>query len=391
MPDRWRMLAVLFVARCALGFQFQAAASTGPTLIAELGISFAELGLLIGMHTAPGILMSLPGGIIGARLGDKRGVLIGLSFITLGSVIAGLGGDFTTALIGRAVAGIGSIFLSVLMTKMATDWFEGRELVTALSILFASWPVGIGVALLVIGPVAAKLGWATGLLLPAFLGALGFGLIALFYREFGHRQDGAAPPQVTRWRLSGSELLMASLAGLVWSLYNQPALLIQGFAPAFLAERGTDAAGAGALISLSTWTFLPAMLAGGWLGQRFGRGDLMIIGTCLPLALIMLVLPMAGSAAIPVLFALAGALTGAPTGVVMALPAELLKPSARAIGMGVFYTWHYIGMAATPAIAGWLRDRTGSGDAPFLFGVVLALAAVAALLLARLLQRWRGG
>jgi hypothetical protein len=105
----------------------------------------------------------------------------------------------------------------------------------------------------------------------------------------------------------------------------------------------------------------------------------------------MLVLPMAGSAAIPVLFALAGALTGAPTGVVMALPAELLKASARAIGMGVFYTWHYIGMAATPAIAGWLRDRTGSGDAPFLFGVVLALAAVAALLLARLLQRWRGG
>ena len=59
MPERWRMLAVMFVARCALGFQFQAAASTGPTLIAELGISFAELGLLIGMHTAPGILMSL--------------------------------------------------------------------------------------------------------------------------------------------------------------------------------------------------------------------------------------------------------------------------------------------------------------------------------------------
>lgn len=386
MPERWRMLAVLFVARCVMGFQFQAAASAGPVLVAELGISFAELGLLIGMHTMPGIVMSLPGGLVGARLGDKRGVLIGLGLITLGAVLAGFGGSFTTALVGRAVAGMGSIFLSVLMTKMATDWFEGRELVTALSILFASWPVGIGIALLVIGPVAASVGWQAGLLLPALLGALGFALIALLYREYA-RHDDAPVSAPTRWRLSGNELLLATLAGLVWSLYNQPALLIQGFAPAFLAERGTDAADAGALISLSTWTFLPAMLAGGWLGQKMGRPDLMIVGTCLALALLMVALPVAGPAAIPVLFALAGVLTGAPTGVVMALPAELLKPGTRAIGMGVFYTWHYIGMAATPAAAGWLRDRTGSDDAPFLFGAALVLAAVAALVLARAAQR----
>jgi MFS family permease len=385
MPQRWRMLALLFVARCALGFQFQSAASAGPAMVADLGISFAELGILIGMHTAPGILMALPGGLIGSRLGDKRGVLIGLVLMTAGSLLAGLGGSFQAALIGRALAGTGSIFLSVLMTKATTDWFEGRELVTALSILFASWPVGIGIALPVVGSAAALHGWAAGLLLPAGLSGAGLILIALFYRE--HRGPGGAAPALDRWGESGRELLLATLGGVVWSLYNQPALLIQGFAPAFLAERGTDAAGAGALISLSTWTFLPAMLAGGWLGQRFGRPNLFIVGCCLPLALVMLALPPAGAGAVPILFALAGILTGAPTGVVMALPAELLKPGARAVGMGVFYTWPYIGMAATPAVAGWLRDRTGSGDAPFLFGAALALAAIGALAAVRLVDR----
>lgn len=385
MPERWRMLAVLFVARCALGFQFQSAASVGPVMLVELGISFAELGLLIGMHTAPGILMSLPGGYIGSRLGDKRGVLIGLALFTIGGLIAGFGGSFAAALAGRALAGIGSIFLSVLMTKMTTDWFEGRELVTALSVLFASWPIGIGLALLVIGPVAAGHGWGIGLLLPAILSALGLVLVALLYRE--HRGTAGTDPVINRWGIGRRELLLASLAGMVWSLYNQPALMIQGFALAFLAERGTDAAGAGALVSLSTWAFLPAMLVGGWLSQRLARPNLIIIGTCLPLAAVMLALPAAGAATIPILFALTGVLTGAPTGVVMALPADLLKPSARAIGMGVFYTWHYIGMAATPAVAGWLRDRTGSGDAPFVLGAALAIAAIAALLGARVVQR----
>jgi hypothetical protein len=48
-------------------------------------------------------------------------------------------------------------------------------------------------------------------------------------------------------------------------------------------------------------------------------------------------------------------------------------------------------MAATPALAGWLVDRTGSGDAPFLLGAVTGLGAVAALVAARYLGADRRG
>lgn len=380
---RWRMLAVLFLARCALGFQFQSAASAGPAMIAQLGISYAELGLLIGLHTTPGIFLSLPGGIIGQWLGDKRGILIGFGLMTAGGLIGGLSDSFTAACIGRVLAGMGNVFLSVLMTKMTTDWFEGKELVTALSILFASWPVGIGLALLAVGPIATAFGWNSGLLAAGVLSALGLILIALFAREKPSATPASAGNRYAIWRLSGRDLLAATLAGLVWSLYNQPALLIQGFAPSFLAGRGIGAVDAGALVSLTTWTFLPAMIIGGWLIERSGAPRLGIVLCCLPLAAAMALLPLAPTEAVPLLFALCGLLTGAPTGAVMSLPAAWLAPSSRALGMGVFYTWHYLGMAATPALAGWLVDRTGSGDAPFLLGAVTGLGAVAALALAR--------
>lgn len=383
---RWRMLAVLFLARCALGFQFQSAASVGPVMIERLGISYAELGLLIGLHTTPGVFLSLPGGVIGQWLGDKRGVLIGFGLMTLGGLIGGLGDSFAAACVGRVLAGMGNVFLSVLMTKMATDWFEGKELVSALSILFASWPMGIGLALLLVGPVATGFGWSAGLLAAGILSAAGLLLIALFARERPIAAEARPATRREAWRLSRQDLLAATLAGLVWSLYNQPALLIQGFAPSFLADRGTGAAGAGALVSLTTWTFLPAMIIGGWLIQRTGTPKLGIVLCCLPLAVAMAVLPVAPDGWIPILFALCGILTGAPTGAVMSLPAAWLAPSSRALGMGVFYTWHYLGMAATPALAGWLVDRTGSGDAPFLLGAITAVGAVAALLAA-----WRLG
>ena len=50
MGDRWRALAVLTAARTSLGFQFQSIASLSADLIPGLGLSFATLGVLIGLY-----------------------------------------------------------------------------------------------------------------------------------------------------------------------------------------------------------------------------------------------------------------------------------------------------------------------------------------------------
>ena len=83
---------------------------------------------------------------------------------------------------GRLIGGIGAVLLNVLLTKMATDWFVGRELGTALALLVSSWPVGIGVALIVLPRLAAAASMAAAFAMTAVAAAIVLVLIAAIYR-----------------------------------------------------------------------------------------------------------------------------------------------------------------------------------------------------------------
>ena len=55
---RWAMLALLFVARIGLSFEFQTMGSVADPLIAELHLNFAEIGTLIGLFMLPGLFLA---------------------------------------------------------------------------------------------------------------------------------------------------------------------------------------------------------------------------------------------------------------------------------------------------------------------------------------------
>jgi hypothetical protein len=61
----------------------------------------------------------------------------------------------------------------------------------------------------------------------------------------------------------------------------------------------------------------------------------------------------------------------------LALPAQVLQPGHRALGMGVFYLWLYVGHGTLPPAAGWLQDRIGGTATPFLFSAALTLVMLA--------------
>ena len=60
VSERWLILAVLFLARTAMGFQFQSVAALSPFLVDSLGIDYTQLGLLIGLYLLPGIAIAYP-------------------------------------------------------------------------------------------------------------------------------------------------------------------------------------------------------------------------------------------------------------------------------------------------------------------------------------------
>ena len=50
---RWIILAVLFAARAATGFQFQSVGSATNLLMQDLGLSFSQIGMLLGAYLLP--------------------------------------------------------------------------------------------------------------------------------------------------------------------------------------------------------------------------------------------------------------------------------------------------------------------------------------------------
>ena len=385
LRNRWFILAVLFFARGAWAYQFQAVGSVGPMIVDDLGITYAKLGTLIGLFDAPGIVVALAGGYLGQRYGDKRLVLIGLGLMVIGGIIGGATLDFKVSAGSRIIAGAGTVLVGVLIAKMVADWFAGRELVLAMAIVLASWPVGIGTALGTQGALAEALGWPAVFYATAALSVLGLVLVAAFYHRPPHAKAAAMEgPAAGKIGITTREIALVSVAALIWVLFNEGLIVLVSFGPTLLEARGFSISDAGQLVSLSTWAYAAATLAGGGMVQWIGRPNQVMVVNFVAMIAALALVPYTN---LPyLLFVAIGITTGIPTGTVMALSVEALAERNRSVGMGVFYAWRYGGFALLQPFAGWTADFSGEATTPLLFAAVCLTAALACLALFRILQ-----
>jgi len=378
MQARWQVVLVLTVARTSMGVQFQSIAAVAAGLRSEFALSFGDIGALIGLYFLPGIFLALPAAALGRKYGDRRVVLAGLTLCVAGGLLCALAPSFGVLAAGRVIAGMGAVALNVLMSKMVTDWFAGeRDIVLAMPVFVNSFPIGVGLALLICGGLAGEWGWRVGLMAPPLACALAMALLALAYRPHGNDRAGVA----LAGGITLAEALLVCLAGAIWGIFNGGFGAMFGFAPSHLA--GLGVAGAALAVSAATWALVASCQCGGILAQRgVAPGRLMVVGSlgwCACLALL------AQGATPPALWMVLGGLVmGLPVGVIMSLPARVLRPESRALGMGLFYLWLYIGHAGVPPLAGALQDVSGSPAAPFWFMAGLALLMLGLYLAFRL-------
>lgn len=371
--SRWIALLVLFFARFAMAFQFQSLGAVSPLLMADLALEYALLGTLIGIWMLPGIFFAIPGAAIGQRFGEKRIVVLGLALMALGTVMIATTSAYHVLLVGRLVSGIGAVVVNVLLTKMAADWFTDRELSTAMAILVVSWPLGIGVALVVLGPVAEASSWTVSMHITLGICVVALVALSLAYRSPRNSTHSGPPAS----RLSLRELTLVSLAGIVWGNFNVAYILVVSFVPALLTDSGTSAANSAILVSLSAWPLVLTAPIGGMIADRTGRPIGLIYISFAGMAICMAIMLATDQVWLTML--LFGILAGPCAGPIMALPAKALAPQSRALGMGVFFTWYYIAMALVPPLAGLMRDLSGFFAAPLISGSMLLGLGAAAL------------
>lgn len=379
------MLFILFLVRLAMGFQFQSVASTSAQLIDTFGLSYAEIGTLIGFFLLPGVFIAIPSGALTRAIADKNLLMLGAVAMTIGAWVMGSASDETALYAGRLITGVGGTIFNVILTKIVTEWFVDKEIVLALSIMLSAWPSGIALGLLFHGPVAGAYGWSWAMYLTAFAALAALLLTALFYRAPPAPLE--LPDVPPRYGLPLRQFVHVSVAGVAWALYNAVLILVVSFTPDVLVSAGYARGAANSVTSLFMWTVMVSVPLGGRLLQSI-RHITPTLAALLLASSAMLAVVAGGTWPQASLIVL-GIIAGVPAGALMALSAEAVSRENRGPGLGIYYTWYYLGMTLVPGLAGGLRDWTGSAKAPVLLSAVLMVSVVFCVLLLRVLQaRW---
>ena len=379
---RWAMLALIFVARVGLSFEFQSMGSVADPLIGELHLNYAEIGTLIGLFMLPGLLLAIPAGFAGRYASDRTLSAAGLATLAIAGVVAATADGFAQLAVARLIGGIGFVLVSLYFTKMVADWFAGREIATAMAVLVMSWPFGIAMGQVGHAWLAANEGWRWPFGVAGFYCLAVSALVLLCYRPPSISGTAAAAPSM---RLTRREWTLTAIAALVWSFFNAAYVVYLSFAPRVLVASGDTALHAASVISLASWVMIFSGTVCGQIADRTGKSDL-ILGICLLAGIAsLLLLPQPGWAVpLSLVFGLLGV---APAGLMMALTGVAMAPHKRAFGMGVFLSVYFLGSAVAPGLAGLLYDRTHDAFLPILFAAGLFALTLIAYYAFRLAQR----
>ena len=370
------ILAAVALARIGFGYQYQTVATLGPDLMERFQLDYAGLGTLIGAFMLLGGFLALPLGLLARRIGDRLVLGCGLLLMVLGPAVSALAAGPTGIGVGRSLAGAGAVAMIVLQNKVIADWFAGRSFMWAISVSVAAYPIGVGLAQLILPPLALAYGWQAAILSDAAPMVVA---LVLFLGSF--RPSPYAAPTPSRFLLPGGrECLLLTIGGLIWTAYTAGYSGYTGYVPSLMAARGESLVLTGLVLTIATWGNVPATMAGAGLAERFGAFRIFLLGTAA------LVVGMTGAALLdwPVIFAVVVGIVGSfHPGVIMAVGTLSARPENRAVGMGLFYSIYYAGGAVAPALCGRTADLWGGAEGALLAAAILSALALPMYLLHR--------
>lgn len=379
---RWSVLCIVYLGMLGFAITLQSVPPLLSSIVAELKVSFAEAGLLMSLFALPGVIVSIPAGALADRYGQR---LIGaISFLLMIGGQALFTAGHTMAVLGaaRVVSGIGAMTLMVLLPQILGQRFAGAEIGLAMGVLNTAMPLGTVLSLNVLSAIASASGWRRSGLAALLIPFAAFLLFLLFFsppREEPAREEPAREEARPRRAVPDGLLSQVAkagwriwLVGACWLLFNAAIIALFTFTPTFLVGIGFSPQGAGATASAVMWLPLALSPAAGLLIDRFGGKRTMIALAGVGLAVLIALVPHAERwmLALMLLIGVAQTLVPAP---VMALVPDVVPGERLGVGFGIVSVCLNLGILVGPALAGWVRDVSGSFSMSFMLMALLSL------------------
>jgi MFS family permease len=374
---RWRMLAIAGLAQAAMALNWFNISPALSTLGADLEFGVQGQSLAVSAFVVGFVLLHIPGGMFGARIGIKQTMILGAIVEALGTAAGGFATNLTTLVIARFIAGVGGSVITVVAVGAMTAWFHKREITLAMSVITGvAFTVGIAVAFYAWSHLQVSLGWTVSSVLAGVVELIVAVVVLLGFRtprgqvglEGADRIDLSAI-----WAACRNRHVLVYGAGLMGT-YGVYITVSQLLVPYATGERGLDAGSANLLGGVLALISIPFCLLGGRLADLSGRVRLIIVGFTVLTALSTLLIPL-GS--IPLLWLVS---IGAIVFFQLAFPAWTAVPGtvARvpfnmvAAASGVMFALAGIGGIVMPILYGALASSLGYTAAWITLAVITA-------------------
>jgi MFS family permease len=360
------------------------------SLRADLWLTDVRLGWLMTGFIVVYMLASPAFGFLGDRRRRPPLLALGVGLWSVATMLSGAARSYGALLAARAAVGIGEAAYGTISPGLIADHFGPTRRGRAYAFFFAAIPVGSALGYVVGGLVDRTLGWRAAFL---FAGAPGV-VLALWCLRLADPPRGGAERS---WAITGEGAIAATYRRL---LANRPYVLtVAGYAaytfavggmafwmPAFL-ERTRHVSRTVATVQFGAVVVMTGFLgtfAGGYLAdalrKRLKEADLWVSGiatlAAVPATLVVFLSWRPGIYLTALI--VAQLLLFASTGPVNAAIVAEVPPAERASAVALsILAIHLFGDVPSPALIGFLSDRSSLGRAVLVVPVaVLAAGAI---------------
>lgn len=368
-------------------------------LQASLHISLVEAGFLLGLVQIAGMTLGLAIGLAADAIGLRLSMLLGLTTLTVASVLGGVVGaaglpDGTAvhALFAlRALEGLGFLLVVMPAPALIRATAPSNREKSALGWWGAYMPLGVALALL-IGPFLIDgAGWPVWWwALATVSAAAGICVVACVPSDPPRAAREPVAPSTESWRVRLNDTVRSTGAWLValsFAVYSAQWIAVIGFLPAIYAEAGVPARWSALLTAGAAAMNIGGNVLGGrWLQRgepptrllRWGYGA-MALGAVAAFAQFG---SGADAAALPPLirylavcvFSLAGGMVPATLFVL----AVRVAPGASTVAttVGLMQQASAFGQFAAPPLVAWLAHRAGGWQWTWVVTAACALTGI---------------
>ena len=170
---------------CVLNYMDRGTLSVANPLIRnELGLSVAEMGVLLSAFLWPyAFTLLLAGGLVD-RLRPRRVLTISMIVWSIAQGAAGFIVNYGQFLLVRALLGVGEAPMFPTAARVVNDWYHENDQALGVGIWNGAPPLGNAIAPVILTPIMLMFGWRWMFILMALLGFVLAGVWYMVYRDF---------------------------------------------------------------------------------------------------------------------------------------------------------------------------------------------------------------